>query len=317
MSTIRSSQPTMINNRRRSSSTQSSSSSSSSSRKMSKSLNLPSSLISDIFRILHNLIVAFCRRIIFAPPTLKILVYFFLIIIGPFLKDFHVIPHTSLSSQANVPNKYISKIGWIWSILLLVPFVYLTSLIYTRGHYGLIIRHLIRLLIATTIWYIITFLFIRIEALTGMCKPNDKRQLTRQFCRSSRYQWQEGHTFFLLYALLVINEEVKLYGENWKKLEDGNRSNSVNTNISLDLNQNRMKLFSLPIGILYIALALLTVLWEFMLLSTVIYIYNILHKLIAASFAVFFWFITYRIWYRQNNTSNIAPCAPGDGFISF
>jgi hypothetical protein len=287
-----------------------------SSRRMSKSLNLPSSLSSDIFHILHNIILAFCRRIIFAPPTLKILVYFSLIIIGPLLKDFHLLSNTSLPSRANIFNKYISKLGWTSSIFLLIPFVYLTSLIYTRGHYGLIIRHLIRLLIATFIWYIITSLFIRIEALTDMCKPNDIRGIWKRICRSSRYQWQEGHQFFLLYALLVINEEAKLYGENWEKIENASKSPIGNDNNSLNLNQNRIKIFSIPIGILYIALAILTILWEFMLLSTVFYFYNILHRLIAASFAVFFWFITYRIWYRRNGRSKVAPCAPGDGFIT-
>ncbi len=312
MSTIRSSQPIGMRTRPRSASQPTIIS-----RKTSKSLDLPSSLTSDIFRILHNVILAICRRIIFAPPTLKILVYFSLIIIGPFLRDFHFLSNTSLSSKANILNKYIATIGWTWSIFLLIPFVYLTSLIYTRGHYGMIIRHLIRLLIATTIWYIITSLFIRIEALTGMCKPTNLRGITSRFCRASRYQWQEGHTFFLLYAILVINEEVKLYGENWKKIEDASKISIGTKNNSLNINQNRIKMFSIPIGILYIALAVLTILWEFMLLSTVLYLYNILHKLIATSFAVFFWFITYRIWYRQNSRSNIAPCSPGDGFITF
>lgn len=302
MSTIRSNQMSMTRNRPRSTSQPTLST-----RKMSKSLDLPSSLSSDIFRIFHNVILAFCRRIIFAPPTLKILVYFSLIIIGPFLKDFHLLPYASLSSKSNILNKYITKLGWIWLIFFLTPFVYLTSLIYTRGHYGLIIRHLIRLLIATIIWYFIRFVLIRIESLTGMCKPTNPKRI----CHGSQYPWQEGHTFFLLYALLVINEEVKLYGERWKKIEDANKFNST------DINQNRIKTFSIPIALLYITLAILTSLWELMLLSTVLYFYNILHKLIAASFAVFFWFITYRIWYRQNSRSNIAPCAPGDGFMNF
>ena len=310
MSTIRSSQSTIMRNRSRliSQSTLLSG-------KMSKSLNLPSSLILDIFHILHNVLLTFCRRIIFAPPTLKILVYLCLIIIGPFLKDLHLISNRLLSSKMNVVNKYIAKLGWMWSIVLLIPFVYLTSLIYTRGHYGLIIRHLIRLLIATSIWYIMKFLFIRIESLTDMCKPIDIRGIARQICLSNQYQWQEGHTFFLLYALLVINEEVKLYDENWNKVKDAskiNMNNSVNS-----LNLNRINTFSIPIGILYIALATLTILWEFMLLSTVLSFYNIFHKLMAASFAAFFWFVTYHIWYRRNSRSNISPCAPGDGFIAF
>ena len=284
---------------------------------MSKPLNLPSSLTSDIFRILHNIILAFCRRIIFAPPTLKILVYLCLIIIGPFLKDLHLISNRLLSSKTNVVNKYIAKLDWMWSIVLLIPFVYLTSLIYTRGHYGLIIRHLIRLLIATSIWYIMKFLFIRIESLTDMCKPTEIRGVTKQICHGSQYQWQEGHTFFLLYALLVINEEVKLYGENWKKVEDASKINMNKSDNSLNLNLNRINTFSIPIGILYIALAILTILWEFMLLSTVLNFYNIFHRLMAAAFAAFFWFITYHIWYRRNSRSNITPCAPGDGFIAF
>ncbi|CAF1297734.1 unnamed protein product [Adineta ricciae] len=280
-------------------------------RKVSRTtLDLPSSLSSDIGRIFQHVTLSFCRRIIFAPPALKIFVYFFLILLGPFLKDFHVVSNASLSFKTNIFNQHISRIGWIWSIILLVPFVYLTSLIYTRGHYGLISRHLLRLFIATTIWYIITSLFIHIETLTGMCKPINTRGITSHFCRTSRYQWQDGRTYFLLYALLVINEEVKLYNENWKKIEDANKNMNSNP-----INQSRIRLFSIPITILYLLLAILTILWEFMLLSTVFYLYNILHKLIAACFAVFFWFITYHVWYQQGNGSKFSPCAPGDGLI--
>ena len=302
MSTIRRSQSTILRNR--------SQSNSFSSRKTSKSLDLPSSLISDIFRILQTIILTFCRHIVFAPPRLKILVYFFLILIGPFLKDFHLFPNTSLPANANLLNKYITQLGWPWSISLLIPFVYLTSLIYTHGHYGWILRHLIRLFIATIIWYLILAILIRIEILTGMCKPTHSRRI----CRDGRYPWQEGHTFFLLYALLVINDEVKLYGENWKKIEDASKTNTGN---NYSINQTRLRMFAIPIGILYVALAILTILWEFLLLSTVLYFYNILHKLIAASVAVFFWFLTYRVWYRRNDRSKMAPCAPGDGFITF
>lgn len=300
MSAIRTSQSSMTRNRSRSTS----------SRKMSKSLDLPSSLTSDIFRILHTIILTFCRRIIFAPPTLKILVYFALILLGPFLKDFHLFPQTSLPSNANIFNKYIGQLGWTWLIIFLIPFVYLTSLIYTRGHYGLIGRHLLRLFIATIIWYFISFLLVRIEVLTGICKPMNSRRI----CHDNRYPWQEGHRFFLLYALLVINEEVRLYGDGWKRIEETNKSNFIDIN---PIQQTRIRMFSIPIGCLYIALAILTILWEILLLSTVFYFYNILYKFLAASFAVFFWFVTYRLWFRLDSRSQMVPCAPGDGFLTF
>ena len=277
---------------------------------MSKSLDLPSSLTSDIFRILHTIILTFCRRILFAPPSLKILVYFSLILLGPFLKDFHLLSHRSLPSNANIFNKYINQLGWTWLIIFLIPFVYLTSLIYTRGHYELILRHLLRLFIATMIWSFASFLLNRIEVLTGMCKPMNSRRI----CPDNRYSWQEGHRFFLLYALLVINEEVRLYGEGWKRIEDTNKINPIDQNA---IHQNRIRMFAIPIGFLYIALAILTILWEVLLLSTIFYFYNILYKILSASLAVFFWFVTYRIWFRQTSRSRIAPCAPGDGFITF
>jgi len=86
---------------------------------------------------------------------------------------------------------------------------------------------------------------------------------------------------------------------------------------SSNLDQRRLKLFSAAIKALYVALAALTVLWEFMLLSTALYFHDTSSKIGAGLVAVFFWFITYRVWYRQKNTSLMTPCSPGDGFMTF
>jgi len=287
---------------------------------MSKSLELPSSLSSDIFRIIHHIILVFCRRVIFAPPKWKIFIFYSLILLGPFLKDVQLIPNTfTFALKINMFNKYISQLGWTCSIVLLMPFVYLTSLIYARGHYGLILRHLIRLVIGTFIWYFLTSIFSRIESLTSMCKPFEQRAFLRQACRLvGRSSWNEGQTFLYLYALLVINEEVKLYDENWRKIEEASKIPSFHLDTSSSLiNQNRLRMFSTPIDLLYIALAILTLLWELMLLSTAVYFYNFIHKLCAASLAVFSWLITYHLWFRQTSSSSLAPCSPGDGFITF
>ena len=296
------------------------SSRSASTRRMSKSLELPSSLSSDIFRIVHHLVLVFCRRVVFAPPKWKIGVFYALILLGPFLKDVQLIPNTfAFALKINMFNKYISQLGWTCSIVLLMPFVYLTSLIYARGHYGLISRHLIRLVIGTIIWYLLTTIFTRIEALTSMCKPLDQRAFIRRACRMfDRSSWNEGQTFLYLYALLVINEEVKLYDENWRKVEEASKLSADHPTISSSLiNQHRLRMFATPIDLLYIALAVLTLLWELMLLSTAVYFYNFIHKLCAASLAVFFWLITYHLWFRQTSSSSLAPCSPGDGFITF
>jgi hypothetical protein len=64
------------------------------------------------------------------------------------------------------------------------------------------------------------------------------------------------------------------------------------------------------IRILYVALAALTILWEFMLLSTALYFHDTLHKIAAAGLAVFFWYITYYVWYRRDSPSLLYPSSP-------
>jgi len=187
-----------------------------------KSLNLPASLPWDLFGFVRNIVLFFCRRIIFAPINFKLVVYALIIIVGSTLKYFDIAPSTYLSSKHNIFNYYFAKLGWGWSMILLVPFVYLTTLIYTRGDYRLIGRHLIRLLVATGVWYVIVVLFVRVEAATGSCKHVDMRGAPRHVCLKGGHEWEQGHdfsghTFMLLYLLLVINEEVKSYDDGWKK----------------------------------------------------------------------------------------------------
>lgn len=288
----------MSTNRRRSTST------------TRKNLQLPSSLTSDICRIFHHITLVFCRRFIFSSIKWKILIHFSLIILGPFLKEARIFPISlSVAIKINSFNKYVSQLGWMSSICFLIPFVYLTSLIYARGHYGLIVRHLIRLLIATSIWYSLRWLFARIEILTGSCQPPNHQK------KSCRYSWHDGQTFLYLYAVLVINEEVKLYDENWRKVELASL-NRADSSATL-LNQTRLRLFSIPISFLYFILALLTTLWELMLLTSAVYFYNIFHKLFAVILSVFSWLITYHFWFRHNSGSLFSPCSPGDGFVTF
>ena len=95
----------------------------------------------------------------------------------------------------------------------------------------------------------------------------------------------------------------------------GELINIYNNNISLNINQNRIKIFSIPIGILYITLAILTILWEFMLLSTALYFHDTFYKLMAAVIAVFFWYITYYVWYKPHSQSLLYPLTPKEWFL--
>ncbi|CAF1278569.1 unnamed protein product [Adineta steineri] len=268
----------------------------------------------DVYHIVRDLVLFFCRRIIFGPPRFKLLVSFAIILIGSILKSLDLAPTSYFSLKHNIFNRYFAKLGWAWTIGLLFPFIYLT-LMTTHNNYQIVTRHLVRLLVATGVWYIITYMFVSFEAYTGMCKHEKMRGASRKICVGGGYEWQEGHdfsghTFLLLYSLLIINEEVKSYDKGTKKVQQASQSTKASGDTLGNISQDQLKLISKIIQIIYVLLAALTILWEFMLLSTALYYHHTFHKLAAAFVAVFFWYITYYVWYRPNSTSILYPSSP-------
>ncbi|CAF0722266.1 unnamed protein product [Rotaria sordida] len=273
-------------------------------------------ILCDVCHIIRDLVLFFCRRIIFGPPIFKLLVSFTIIIIGSMLKSLGLAPTSYFSLKTNIFNTYFAKLGWGWTMGLLIPFIYLTY-ITTCSHYQIITRHLVRLLIATGVWFIITYLFVNVEAHTGLCKHETMRGVSRKVCVSGGYEWQEGydfsgHVFLLLYAILIINEEVKSYDKGTNKVDQANKVVHESGDTLSNINHEYLNIVSKIIQINYVLLAALTILWEFMILSTALYFHHTLHKIIAASVAVFFWYITYYVWYRPNSSSFLYPSSPKD-----
>jgi len=297
-----------------------------------KPLDLPQTLAQDLFNIAKYLVLFFCRRIIFAPANFKIVVYFLIILIGSFIKEFELAPQTYLSGKRNIFNSYFAKLGWGWTMGLLIPFVYLTSLIYTKGNYRLICRHLIRLLVATGVWYVVTKSFLYFEAMTGQCTHDELEKAPKHIClQKGKEFWQDGydlsgHVFLLMYSLLVINEEVTTYDDGWTKFEKLQKQVDTKkmpgtgdaTSTTFDAaDAARLRRLATPIRCFYVVLAALTVLWEFMLLSTALYFHHTSHKLGAAGVATLFWYLTYHKWYKQPSKSIFSPCLPGDGVFFY
>lgn len=269
-----------------------------------------SSTMSDVERILRDLTLFFCRRIIFAPAVFKIIVYSLMIIIGSFLGYLDIAPHSYLASKTNIFNVYFAKLGWAWTIGLVLPFIYL-NLLGTNTHRQIIMYHLTRLLIATGFWLVITLTFVKFNVYTSRCEHVDFRGVPRKVCLDHGYQWKEGHdfsghTFLLIYALLIINEEVKSYAQGVKKPATSGAAGDAPAN----LDANYRKLISIAIPVLYVLLAVLTVMWELMLLSTALYFHYFTDKMAAAIVAFVAWGVTYRLWYRDNSSSVFFPASP-------
>ncbi|CAF0761754.1 unnamed protein product [Rotaria sp. Silwood1] len=287
-----------------------------SSAETTKDVELTPTILHEIYHIIRDLVLFFCRRIIFGPPIFKLLVSFTIIIIGSVLKALDLAPNSYLSLKTNIFNIYFAKLGWAWTMGLLIPFIYLTY-ITTYNHYQIITRHLVRLLVATGVWYMVTSLFVHVESYTGMCKHETMQGVTRRICLSGGFEWQEGHdfsghVFLLLYAILIINEEVKSYDKGTKNADEANQIAQKSGETLSNINHEHLKIFSKIIRINYVLLAALTILWEFMILSTALYFHHTVHKLIAAGVAVFFWYITYYVWYRSDSSSFLYPSSPKD-----
>lgn len=275
----------------------------------------PAPLLMEVYRIVRDLVLFFCRRIIFGPIEFKLIVSFAIIVIGSLLKRFELVPDSYFSLKTNIFNRYFAKLGWAWTMGLLGPFIFLT-LSTTHDLYQIVTRHLVRLLIATGIWYFTTMIFVRIELFTGSCLNEDMRSASRNVCLKGGSKWKEGvdfsgHTFLLLYAILVINEEVKSYDRGTKKVDQANKSAAAEGDSATgNVKQERLEIYSKLIRMIYVALAGLTILWEFMLLSTALYFHHTPHKIAAGCFAVLFWYVTYYYWYRNDGHSLLYPAKP-------
>ncbi|CAF1216448.1 unnamed protein product [Rotaria magnacalcarata] len=277
-----------------------------------------STLLCEIYNTIRPPVDYCGRRIIFGPAVFKITLAFIIIIVGSILKTLGVQPSSYFSSKNNIFNVYFAKFAWGWTLGLLMLFVPLTLITLNKNfnYYEIITRHLVRLLIATVVWYIITNLFVYIDWRTGICNHNKMKQVSRRACEKAGHEWEEGfdfsgHIFLLLYSILIMNEEIRLYDKATGKVDEAQKvEQNIGDTLSNITNQYST-LFDIITRVLYVLIAALTILWEFILLSTALYFHETFDKMAAGVIAVFFWFITYRVWYTSNRSSSILrPLSP-------
>jgi len=262
------------------------------------------------------------KRLIFTNVRIKIGIYLGAILVCSLMKDFGLLDNRNyLAQKNNVFNKYFVKLGWAWTLTVLIPFVLMSSIVYTGFNVSRICRQMFRIGVATFIWYVFTSLFDYIDSKTGMCL---KRSITSKIeCKNDKSEWLmgfdiSGHVFILMHSLLLMLEEVNFFYK-WemfhKKLEAKlERANGETPNETVEASEYWYRMLTPILKINFIFLSLLVILWEIMILTTSLFFHTILHKLIAAFCAIVVWFITYKTWYPCSDFS-ISPGLPGDGML--
>lgn len=179
-------------------------------------------------------------------------------------------PETYFSQTNNVLNQVFAKRAWMWNLMLLVPFICITSW-EKPDRKKLVIVQFSRLVAATVCWYICTNTFDLILTWFGHC---DEEDLPRKVCIRSGNIWEgydiSGHCFILIYSSLILSSEAQLF----KAKNFQNQTYKIKT-------------------YLFMAVALLQTLWDLSLVCTSIYFHTVSEKVFGASFAVASWFLTY------------------------
>lgn len=263
---------------------------------------------SGLNQILNEMFISVCRSYLELPLKSRLLVYVCLVFLGGIIGDFApglanwIIPFKT--HKTNFFNVYFVKLGWFWTIVLLTPFVLMASRVIENRSQWVNRADLARLVLATVFWYVSTGLFVHIESQTGIC--TSKTIQNRHACIRAGHRWHgfdiSGHTFILLYSALIIIEETKsMVGfENFGYLLDSRAQFSQKVQKKSDNHNDLYTRFLVPIRICFVALTLLTLLWDFMLIQTVFFYHSTLQKLLALAWAVALWFITYKVVYPSN-----------------
>ncbi|CAH8642841.1 unnamed protein product [Heterobilharzia americana] len=292
---------------------------------------------------LDLLLFSTLRRPIFVDPAIKAGIYLCLAAGVSLIFDFVRAPPTYFSNKHNPFNKFFVKLGWAWTCGCLAAFLIVSSFVYTGGNIKLMRAHILRLAVGSGCWYSGTGFINLIHDWTGHCHPasvtlsSGSPPSHRMLCQRAGGVWFgfdiSGHCFLLVLSNLWIMEELRCM-QHWNKLSDILQLNKYdNSNYSpnfsgtrhvseqqLNIMRSSYRRLTTVIRLIFSFTACLSMLWDIMFLSTVVYFHTMPSKLLGTALAVACWFLFYRVIFRSCSAGSwggFAPGLPGDGPVKF
>ncbi|VDP19034.1 unnamed protein product [Soboliphyme baturini] len=293
--------------------------------KQKKSLPPPTTISNFVLACVLHL----CRKYVLFDIDTKVGVYLITVMCGSFLADFCPLSRNHyLANKRNLFNVCFVKWSWLWTFCMVGSFIYLSSMVYCRGDLRTVFRHCSRLIVSTLVWWVFTTSFVEIERRSGFCLKSTF--VTKEQCIMNGSRWIafdiSGHCFLMIYCCLVISEELKIF-RNWDRNvricfdrheepsddEEVYEGEVTTTATSYRVEAESTKTVYLQntyyLRILFVVISMLHLVWDCMLVSTVLFFHSFAQKFVAALLAVAAWFVTYRLWYKQN----FSPGLPGEG----
>ncbi|KAJ1529366.1 hypothetical protein ONE63_006153 [Megalurothrips usitatus] len=289
---------------------------------------------SSIANVLLMMVIHTCRKIVFVDTIKRVAVYCACLFLVSLIGDVMPIPRSYFSRSDNLLNQCFVKFGWGWTMIVTFPFLVLTSYTVCCGRRDKVLQHLVRLCVATASWFFWTKLFEYIEVNYGKCSA--KGDYTKQQCLTNGQYWHSfhisGHAFILVYSSLILIEEARAI-IGWERIRDLIREEYHIRSTSEDsrsitvlsplggLSESEFIIlkscyerFTPLVRTLFILMTFFSMLWDFMLIFTMLYFHNMVEKLLAGVIAIFIWFVTYRGWYT---TPKLLPDLPGEGLFRY
>lgn len=272
-----------------------------------------------------------CKKTLFYDVNLKVALYLGSLFLISLIGDFLPYPKTYFARSDNLFNVYFVKLGWAWTLLLCSPFMFMTSYTLCCGDAKRFIKHhLPRIIIATFFWFSWTKLFNIIENAYGRC--NVRGFDGKSSCLKAGHFWSgfdiSGHAFILIYSSLVLIEEARpIVG--WEYIKEhirneehnrtaGEKSSTNPLRYLKDEDIKRLKMlyekYTPAIRMLFIGCAVLQLLWDIMLVCTMLYYHKMIEKMLSGIFAILTWFFCYRVWYPSRAT---LPDTAGHGLFNY
>ncbi|XP_046660309.1 acyl-coenzyme A diphosphatase FITM2 isoform X1 [Homalodisca vitripennis] len=288
---------------------------------------------SSVPKVILMMILHVCRKIMFMDTRLKVGIYLASLFVVSLLADVFPFPKTYFARKDNIFNVYFVKIAWGWTLILSVPFVVLTSSTYCCGKREKILKHLIRLAVATASWFFWVHLFAYIESTVGRCNVKGDKYQNKSACLERGLFWQgfdiSGHTFILIYSSLVLIEEARAI-IGWEGIGDMLRNEEYTRTFNIketssnplrNLNSRDFEVLKFNyerytpyVRGIFIGITCFIILWDSMLVSTMLYFHSMVEKFLSGCIAILMWYATYNFWYAL---PNCLPQLPGEGDFKY
>lgn len=291
----------------------------------------PTTQPSTVKEVFLLMIMHVCKKSIFFDINLKVALYLGSLFLISLIGDFMPYPKTYFARSDNLFNVYFVKMGWAWTLVLSLPFLFMTSYTLCCGDIQKMMKHhLPRIIIATFFWFVWTKLFNVIENAYGHC--NNRKFDSKSTCLKAGAFWNgfdiSGHAFILIYSSLVLIEEAKpIIG--WEYIKEHIRNEEHNrmvgekssTNPLRNLDDDHIRTlktlyekYTPAIRTLFIGLTVLQLLWDIMLVCTMLYFHKMIEKVLSGIFAILTWYFCYRFWYPS---PSFLPDSAGHGMFVY